>query len=300
MTDPQPSSEARTERRHDLRRALLQSLPVTERRLLLAGISTAVLQGGNGPPMILLHGPGGYAAHWLRLIPKLTPHYQVVAPDLPGHGASDAGGALDANRVLAWLGELIDQTCAEPPTLVGQHIGGAIAARYAIDHGDRLVRLVLVDSFGLSPFRPAPEFGAALSHFLADPTRENHDGLWQLCARDLPTLRRGMSDVWEPFAAYNVARARTAVQKVALPELMQAFGLPAISPADLERITVPTSLIWGRHDLATPLAVAEAASKRYGWPLHVIEDANDDPPIEQPDALLRALFESTGAGSRDL
>ena len=62
--------------------------------------------------------------------------------------------------------------------------------------------------------------------------------------------------------------------------------MPAIPPAELARIAVPTTLIWGRHDLATPLSVAEAASARYGWPLHVIEDAADDPPIEQPEAFL--------------
>ncbi|MGH7527453.1 MAG: alpha/beta fold hydrolase, partial [Gemmatimonadales bacterium] len=54
-------------------------------------------------------------------------------------------------------------------------------------------------------------------------------------------------------------------------------------------IRVPTTLIWGRHDRATPLRTAEAASERYGWPLHVIEDSADDPPIEQPEAFLAAL-----------
>jgi pimeloyl-ACP methyl ester carboxylesterase len=48
-------------------------------------------------------------------------------------------------------------------------------------------------------------------------------------------------------------------------------------------------LIWGRHDLATPLSVAEAASTRYGWPLQVIDDAADDPAVEQPEATVRAL-----------
>jgi pimeloyl-ACP methyl ester carboxylesterase len=71
--------------------------------------------------------------------------------------------------------------------------------------------------------------------------------------------------------------------------------MPAIPPPDLARITVPTTLIWGRHDLATPLSVAEAASARYGWPLHVIENANDDPPVEQPEALLRALRATLGS-----
>jgi pimeloyl-ACP methyl ester carboxylesterase len=52
-----------------------------------------------------------------------------------------------------------------------------------------------------------------------------------------------------------------------------------------------SAVIWGRHDLATPLRIAEAASARYGWPLHVIEEAADDPTIDQPEAFLRALNE---------
>jgi pimeloyl-ACP methyl ester carboxylesterase len=53
----------------DAREQLLACLPVTERRLQLAGVSTAVLEGGDGPPVVLLHGPLGYAAHWMRVIP---------------------------------------------------------------------------------------------------------------------------------------------------------------------------------------------------------------------------------------
>lgn len=62
-----------------------------------------------------------------------------------------------------------------------------------------------------------------------------------------------------------------------------------IPSEDLERITVPLTLIWGRHDVGVPLHVAESASERYGWPLHVIEDARDDPALERPDAFLTAL-----------
>ena len=123
----------------DARERLLAGLPVTERRLQLAGVSTAVLEGGDGPPVVLLHGPSGYAAHWMGVIPGLVATHRVIAPDLPGHGASEvADGALDAARVLEWLGALIERTCMSPPALVGQLLGGAIAARFAIDHGDRL------------------------------------------------------------------------------------------------------------------------------------------------------------------
>ena len=71
--------------------------------------------------------------------------------------------------------------------------------------------------------------------------------------------------------------------------LVPAFALPAIPAADLDRIPVPASLIWGRQDLQVPLAVAEATSARHGWPLKVIDHAGDDPPTERPAAFLAAL-----------
>jgi pimeloyl-ACP methyl ester carboxylesterase len=70
---------------------------------------------------------------------------------------------------------------------------------------------------------------------------------------------------------------------------MELFGMPAVQPEALAQIAVPTTLIWGRYDRATPLSVAEEASDRFDWPLHVIEDCADDPPVEQPEALLRVL-----------
>ena len=72
-----------------LREQLLDGLPVTERRLTIAGAETAVLEGGDGPPIVLLHGPGGNGAHWARVLGPLTATHRVIAPDLPGQGASE-------------------------------------------------------------------------------------------------------------------------------------------------------------------------------------------------------------------
>lgn len=273
------------------RQRLLAELPVTERRMLLAGVSTTVLEGGEGPPVVLLHGPMGNAAHWMRIIPELVATRRVIAPDLPGHGASQltGDGRIDAGRVMEWLRELIDQSCEAPPVLVGHLLGGAIAARFASDPGERLSRLVLVDTFGLRPFQPAPEFGLAVSSFLTQPNERTHTDLWHHCAFDLDALRQRMGEEWQPFEAYNIDRARAPSVQAAVGTLMELFGVPAISSAGLARIKSPTTLIWGRHDRATPLSVAEEASTRFGWPLHVIEGCNDDPPVEQPEELLRAL-----------
>jgi pimeloyl-ACP methyl ester carboxylesterase len=274
------------------RERLLAGLPVIERRLDLAGVSTVVLEGGAGTPVVLLHGPGEYGAKWMRVIPDLVATGRVIAPDLPGHGSSGVPeGPLDADRVLAWLGELIERTCTSPPVLVGHLLGGAIAARFATDHGERLSRLVLVGALGLAPFRPAPSFALALIRHVARPTERSHDRLWRRCTVDLDGVRDQMGERWDQFAAYNLDRARTPSAKRALRELMTAVGVPAIPPDDLARIAVPTSLIWGRHNRGLRLRVGEAASARYGWPLHVIEEAGDDPALEQPGAFLAALRE---------
>jgi pimeloyl-ACP methyl ester carboxylesterase len=162
---------------------------------------------------------------------------------------------------------------------------------------------VLVNTFGLRPFEPAPEFGLALTQFLAQPTEETHQALWRQCAFDLDRLRLRMGDAWAPFEIYNLDRARTPTVQAALSSLMELFGMRTIPAEDLARIAVPTTLIWGRHDRATPLSLAEMASARFGWPLVVIENCADDPPIEQPEALLRALHsamsddQSKGAAS---
>jgi pimeloyl-ACP methyl ester carboxylesterase len=269
---------------------LLAAIPATERRLELAGVSTAVLEGGDGPPLMLLHGGGQFAATWIRVIPPLRATHRVIAPDLPGHGASEVqDGRLDADRILAWLDELIARSCPSPPALVGHTLGGAIAARYAIGHGDRISLLVLVDALGLGPFRPAPRFALAMVGFLARPTEHTRDRFLGQCILDLEGVHDQMGENWESLATYGLDGARDPSKKAAGRSLMKAFGVSAIPQAELAQIRVPAALIWGRHDLQTRLRVAQVASARYGWPLHVIEDCGVHPNLEQPVAFLDAV-----------
>jgi pimeloyl-ACP methyl ester carboxylesterase len=278
------------------RERLVAALPVTERRLTLAGVSTAVLEGGAGPPIILLHGPGEFAAKWMRVIPDLVTTHRVVAPDLPGHGTSSvAGGPLTADRVLEWLDELIENTCVSPPTLVGHLLGGALAARFAVRHTN-LTRLVLVNSMGLGRFRPAPQFALALVTFLARPTERSSQRLWRRCTVDLDGMREQMGEGWDTFQAYYLDRARTPEAKAALRTLMGQFGIPTIPSADLAQIVAPTTLIWGQNDPGIRMRIAESAHTRYGWPLAVIENAANDPILEQPKAFLEALQSALGGG----
>jgi alpha/beta hydrolase fold len=102
-----------------VREQLLDGLPLQARRRELDGITTVVLEGGDGPPLVLLHGgirAGGVI--WWRVLPRLASTNRLVVPDLPGLGESAPAARLDSGTLAAWLAALIQATCEEPPTLV--------------------------------------------------------------------------------------------------------------------------------------------------------------------------------------
>jgi pimeloyl-ACP methyl ester carboxylesterase len=108
------------------------------------------------------------------------------------------------------------------------------------------------------------------------------------CAYDVETLCDDMDGDWSAFVDYNLGLARSGKSRAA-GRLLRKVGLPPIPAQQLAGIEVPTALIWGRHDRALRLPLAERASDRYGWPLHVIDDAADDPARDRPTVFLRAL-----------
>lgn len=268
---------------------LLDGVPVSERWIDAAGIRTAILEGGDGAPVVLLHGPGESAVNWRWTMPDLVTTHRVIAPDLPAHGSSSAGAPpLDAQRAVEWLDALLTTTCDEPPALVGHVLGGAIAARFAIRHPGRLRRLVLVDSLGLGRFRPRPRFALGLLRFQARPRARSYERFMRQCAFDLDELRRDLGDDWDTFVSYNLETA-TSDDAGAAGRLFRTAGLPRIPDGELDRIDVPTALIWGRADRANRLRIAERAAARHGWPIHVIDRAADDPARDRPAAFCEAL-----------
>jgi pimeloyl-ACP methyl ester carboxylesterase len=229
-----------------IRGRLLAGLPVTDRRLELASVSTAVLEGGDGPPIVLLPAPGEFAALWMRVIPDLVTTHRVIAPDLPGSGASVSDGPPNFRSVLTWLGELIAQTCVVPPVLVGHTAGAALAARFAVKHGDRLDRLVLVDSYGLAPFRPAAKMVLSMIPVFLRPTERSVDRAFRHCFVDMDAVRAEMGERWDWMVAYALDRFRTPSVKAAGRSLGPRL-VSAIPSEDLARIAVPSGddTMWG-------------------------------------------------------
>lgn len=116
------------------------------------GVRTNYLQAGDGPPVVLVHGsgPGVTAyANWRLTIPGLAQRFRVLAPDMAGFGTSDKPGgygmALWTDQLIAFL----DALGLERVSLVGNSFGGGLAIRIAVEHPDRVQRLVLMGAAGV-------------------------------------------------------------------------------------------------------------------------------------------------------
>ena len=271
------------------RARLLAGIPVTERRLDLGGVSTAVLETGDGPPMVLLHGgieTGG--VYWGPVISRLAESHRLVVPDAPGVGASEPIARLDDVAFAEWLAALLRQTCHEKPMLVAHSLYGSLAARFATQHGDLLRALVLYGAPGIGPYRLPLGLLVTAIRFDLRPSERNNARFADWAFLNPASTRRQDPEWYDAFMAYGRSRGAVPRVKRTMRQLIKA-GSKQIADDELRGIDVPVALLWGRRDRMVPLRIAELSSSRFGWPLHVVEDAGHVPHIEQPEGFLRAL-----------
>lgn len=275
---------------------LIEGLPVTTRRLDVDGVSTSLLEGGEGPPFVLVHGQGGFAEIMGPLIRMVVDRYRVIVPDLPGMGRSEIrSGTLDGPRVTEWLGELVAKTCDQPPIVLGGSMGGSVALRLAVARGREISRVVLVDSGSLGPFRPPPSLLFALIRFIRKPDRAGAARMQRQIFLDADRVRAQVGERLDALEDYQIDRAKQPSVNAANRTLLRQVGTKQVPDEQLRAIDAPVAMIWGRRDRVMRFKYAERASAAYGWPLYPIEDSGHLPFVEQPaafDAALRAILES--------
>jgi len=211
--------------------------------------------GGDGPPVVLLHGGGPGASgssNYSRNIDALSRRFRILVPDMPGYGRSskrvdhdDPFGFL-ANTIRGLFDELGIQTAH----LVGNSYGGAAALRLALDTPARVGRLVLMGPGGIGTTRGLPTDGlkSLLSYYGGDgPSREK-----------LATFIRTYL-VYDGAAVPDELidlryQASTDPEVVANPPLRRPSGLRTLWRMDLSRdkrltrLPTPTLVLWGRDD----------------------------------------------------
>jgi 2-hydroxymuconate-semialdehyde hydrolase len=276
-----------------LRDRLLKDLPVQGQRLEVNGIATFVLAGGQGPPLVLLHGGiecGG--AYWAPVIPRLAQSHRLIIPDVPGLGESEPVGRLDGDAFDNWFAALLRLTCDEKPTLVAHSLLGSMDARFAVQHSDLLRGLVIYAAPGIGPYRMPLGLRVVAIRFALRPSESNAERFDRWAFSDFDRARQMDPEWFQAFNDYTRSRAVVPHVKRTMRQLVRS-GTKQVPDAELRRIDVRTALLWGRHDRFVPVGLAESASTRLGWPLHVIDDAGHVPHIEQPQAFLDALADAT-------
>ncbi|HWD10611.1 MAG TPA: alpha/beta hydrolase [Solirubrobacteraceae bacterium] len=262
-------------------------------------INTIVL--GEGPPLVFVHGLSGCWQNWLEQVPVLAREHRVVTLDLPGFGSSPMPlGEISISRYARLLDGLLDQLGIDAAAVVGNSMGGFIAAELAIAYPQRVERVVLISAAGISTY--------------ADPRT----------ARALPTLRRGerilaASAAWLASRSDTVARrARLRQATLALvvrhpgrlpaplaAEQLRAAGKPGFVQAlqsildydfrdRLPEIACPTLIVWGDGDRLINMRDAGVFLDLIpGSRLVIFEDTGHMAMLERPapfNALLRGFL----------
>jgi len=275
------------------RERMLSGLQASKRRVELAGVSTALLEAGDGPPLVLLHGGiecGG--AYWAPVIERLAESHRVVVPDVPGLGESEPVADLTTEVFSDWFRALLDATCEDRPLLIAHSLLGALATRFATPDAASIRALVIYAAPGIGPYRIPLRLMILAARFGLRPSEKNAERFDRFAFFDFDAAKRHNEDWLEAWSVYTRERAAVPHVKRTMRRLIKTCT-KRIPDDELRRIEVRTTLIWGSHDRFVPLSLAEGASARLDWPLRVIDETGHVPHIERTEAFLDALMESS-------
>ena len=244
------------------------------------GTRVQMLQAGSGPPLVFLHGAAG-AGVWSPGLAELARSFTVYLPSHPGFGASDWPDWLDGVDDLVFhYRDLFDTLGLERPHVAGASLGGWIAAELAVTYSDRIGKLVLIDAAGL-----AVEGVEVPDIFLLTPEQTT-----RLLYHDPAKAEQAIARLAHltPEQTARMSRDRAATARLAWQPY---FYNPKLARR-LERIRVPTLIVWGAQDRLFPPALGEAyAAEIPGGRLAVIDQCGHSPHNEQPAELARIVTE---------
>lgn len=258
--------------------------------VVLHGREVSYLQAGEGPVLLLVHGMAGTCENWRDVLGPLSRAHTVIAPDLPGHGASPPGGGdYSLGALAAVLRDLLITLGHDRATLVGHSLGGGIAMQFAYQFPELTERLVLVSSGGLGPevspvLRAAALPGASL--FIA-ATAGPGSVVGSALARGLSFVGlRPSADVAEVARGY-ASLADSGRRSAFLATLRSVVGPDGQRVHAGDRLylagEVPVLIVWGRGDPIIPASHGEDAHRAIpGSRLEIFEGVGHLPQVQTP------------------
>ena len=250
------------------------------------------VEAGSGPAVVLLHGLGGNTMNWAFNVPALAQKYRVVVPDQIGFGQS-AKPFINyrVGTYADFLDKFLDELKIERATLVGNSMGGWVAALYALQKPARVERLVLVDAAG---FRPPKEFDLAALSGLNPSTRD--------AMRQLASMVFANKQLFTTDAAIDAMLAQriSAGDGYTIQSLVESIHRGEdMLDGRLGQIKQPTLIVWGREDGLTPLAREGERFKREiaGSQLVVFDNTGHVPQVERAADFNAAVLKFLAGGA---
>jgi len=234
-------------------------------------MTTRVLVGGQGDPLVYIHGAGGLM--WDPFVEALASQFTVYAPEHPGSGESTGLEELrDIWDLVLYYNDLLDALELPAARVVGHSFGGMVAAELAANNPERVSRLVLIAPIGLwRDDAPIPDLAATPADKMA--------GL-VLADPNSPLAAFLAPPVDDPEALFQAAMRMASIFHFIWP--IPDKGLDR----RLHRVQAPTLLVWGKQDgLVPPVYADEFASKLRQSEIALIDGAGHLPQLEQPDAV---------------
>lgn len=217
------------------------------------GFSTNYHDQGDGFPLLLIHGsgPGVSAwANWRGVIPGLTDKHRVIAPDMVGFGFTERPEGFEYS-LDAWIAQLIslmDSLDVEQADLIGNSFGGAVALATCIKHPERVRRLVLMGSVGIS-FELTPGLDEVWGY---TPSVENMRKLMDLFAWDRNLVNDELAQLrYEASTRPGVQESYASLFPAPRQRWVEAM---ASDEQDIRAIDKPALVIHGRDDRVIPLS----------------------------------------------
>lgn len=279
--------------------ALLETtgIAVEQHDTIVGGVRLHYLTCGEGEPLLLIHGRGGAGALFAPVLAALAAERRVITLDLPGWGLSDKPpftGKTPQDALAVWrdgvLGFLDDQGLGQID-IAGHSMGGFTALSLALEHPDRVKRLILIDPGGLGT---RAQFDVRL-YFTIAPERLHRwlgPGFTRFIMRKDGATAEDLAG--PGFAFYHALTTQGEI----VPSGARAFsawvnltGVHLTLTERLKELQMPTLLLWGDRDFVAPYADALVAARYLSdGQLVTFNHCGHSPFSERPDAFAEVVL----------